>query len=175
MKPSHITNISTYRYPNPPQNYFFVSDPYPILIRFSRESDSLPPLVAPADKARGEDTDGSAKAKSPLSLDHCGNCGVESDELRKCKQCGAVAYCGEACQKVSRGPRATTTRRLALPRRSMPHSSHHLLPPPSSHLKTPRSIGGAATRQPARPTSSPPPSTRSRSGCARRRWRRTVA
>ena len=73
---------------------------------------------APADKARGEDTDDSAKAKSPLSLDHCANCGVESDELRKCKQCGVVAYCGEACQKVSRRPRATTTRRLALLRRA---------------------------------------------------------
>ena len=93
--------------------------------------------VAPADKARGEDTDGSAKAKSPLSLDHCANCGVESGELRKCKQCGVVAYCGEACQKV-RVP-TTTTARLAEPPRS-PHPSHHLLPPPSSHLKPPEAL-----------------------------------
>ena len=40
-----------------------------------------------------------SKGKS-LSLDFCGNCGAEG-ELRKCKQCGAVAYCGEACQRVS--------------------------------------------------------------------------
>ena len=65
---------------------------------------------APTNKARSEDTHGSAKTKSPLSLDHCGNCGVESDELRKCKLCGAVAYCGEACQKVSRQRRAASNR-----------------------------------------------------------------
>ena len=73
--------------------------------------------VAPADKARGEDTDGSAKAKSPLSLDHCGNCGVESDELRKCKQCGVVAYCGEACQKVSHQRRRRASHCCAAPQR----------------------------------------------------------
>ena len=45
--------------------------------------------------------DGKARdGKGALSLDRCGNCGMEGD-LRKCKQCGAVAYCGEACQKVS--------------------------------------------------------------------------
>ena len=40
------------------------------------------------------------KSKGGLSLDFCGNCGAEG-ELRKCKQCGVVAYCGEACQRVS--------------------------------------------------------------------------
>ena len=43
---------------------------------------------------------GKAKGKGALSLDFCGNCGAEG-ALRKCKQCGAVAYCGEACQRVS--------------------------------------------------------------------------
>ena len=46
----------------------------------------------------GEANDG--KTKGGRSLDFCGNCGAEG-ELRKCKQCGAVAYCGEACQRVS--------------------------------------------------------------------------
>ena len=48
----------------------------------------------------GEAKDGKTKGKGGLSLDFCGNCGAEG-ELRKCKQCGAVAYCGEACQRVS--------------------------------------------------------------------------
>ena len=50
----------------------------------------------------GEANDGKTKVKGKggLSLDFCGNCGAEG-ELRKCKQCGAVAYCGEACQRVS--------------------------------------------------------------------------
>ena len=48
----------------------------------------------------GEATDGKTKGKGGLSLDFCGNCGAEG-ELRKCKQCGVVAYCGEACQRVS--------------------------------------------------------------------------
>ena len=47
------------------------------------------------DKSKAE-----GKSKGALSLDFCGNCGAEGD-LRKCKQCGAVAYCGEACQRVS--------------------------------------------------------------------------
>ena len=48
----------------------------------------------------GQAKDGKTKGKGGLSLDFCGNCGAEG-ELRKCKQCGAVAYCGEACQRVS--------------------------------------------------------------------------
>ena len=41
---------------------------------------------------------------------------------------------------------------------------------------SPRSTTSTAATAPrAGPTSSPPPSTRSRSGCARRRWRRTGA
>ena len=48
-------------------------------------------------QAQGKST---GKSKGALSLDFCGNCGAEG-ELRKCKQCGAVAYCGEACQRVS--------------------------------------------------------------------------
>ena len=54
----------------------------------------------PKTNARGKAEDGKAKGKGGLSLDFCGNCGAEG-ELRKCKQCGAVAYCGEACQRVS--------------------------------------------------------------------------
>ena len=57
-----------------------------------------------SDGGEGKPTnDGKATAKDGkggLSLDRCGNCGAEG-ELRKCKQCGAVAYCGEACQTVS--------------------------------------------------------------------------
>ena len=50
----------------------------------------------------GQAKDGKVKTKTKggLSRDFCGDCGAEG-ELRKCKQCGAVAYCGEACQRVS--------------------------------------------------------------------------
>ena len=55
-----------------------------------------------AGKGHGNAQDGKSKTKGKRasSLDFCGNCGAEG-ELRKCKQCGAVAYCGEACQRVS--------------------------------------------------------------------------
>jgi len=39
-----------------------------------------------------------------VNLDRCGNCDAEGD-LRACKQCGAKAYCGESCQRVSVGVR----------------------------------------------------------------------
>ena len=47
-----------------------------------------------------KDGKSTGKGMGAPSLDFCGNCGAEG-ELRKCKQCGAVAYCGEACQRVS--------------------------------------------------------------------------
>ena len=56
----------------------------------------------PKTKAHGNAEGSKTKGKGGLSLDFCGNCGAEG-ELRKCKQCGAVAYCGEACQRVSGG------------------------------------------------------------------------
>ena len=48
-------------------------------------------------KAKG---DASAKDKGGVNLDRCGNCDAEG-ALRACKQCGAKAYCGESCQRVS--------------------------------------------------------------------------
>ena len=70
-------------------------------------------------KDGGEPGDGKPRTKDgkgALSLDRCGNCGVEGD-LRKCKQCGAVAYCGEACQKASECGRATDTGTMQRARR----------------------------------------------------------
>ena len=55
------------------------------------------------------------KGKGGLSLDFCGNCGAEG-ELRKCKQCGVVAYCGEACQRVSAAAGAGDSARRVEPR-----------------------------------------------------------
>ena len=63
----------------------------------------------------GEAKDGKTKGKGGLSLDFCGNCGAEG-ELRKCKQCGVVAYCGEACQRVSAAAGAGDGARRVEPR-----------------------------------------------------------
>ena len=62
------------------------------------------------DKDKDDDKDKKGKSKGAPSLDFCGNCGAEG-ELRKCKQCGAVAYCGEACQRVSAMARGWEQRR----------------------------------------------------------------
>ena len=66
-------------------------------------------------KKKGEADKRKSKSKSTgkgaLSLDFCGNCGAEGD-LRKCKQCGAVAYCGEACQRVSAAAELDQSARL---------------------------------------------------------------
>ena len=40
----------------------------------------------------------STKAKDGVNLDRCGNCGAEGAP-HACKQCGAMAYCGESCQR----------------------------------------------------------------------------
>ena len=45
-------------------------------------------------------TSATAKGKDGVGLDRCGNCDAEG-VLRACKQCGAKAYCGESCQRVS--------------------------------------------------------------------------
>ena len=63
----------------------------------------------------GKAKDGKTKGKGGLSLDFCGNCGAEG-ELRKCKQCGVVAYCGEACQRVSAAAGGLGTARAGAPR-----------------------------------------------------------
>ena len=52
-------------------------------------------------KGKGEGkTGGTAKGKDGVDLGRCGNCDAEG-ALRACKQCGAKAYCGESCQRVS--------------------------------------------------------------------------
>ena len=55
--------------------------------------------TTPGNKDKDKDKS-KGKGNDAPSLDFCGNCGAEG-ELRKCKQCGVVAYCGEACQRVS--------------------------------------------------------------------------
>ena len=50
-------------------------------------------------KGKGK-TSATAKGKKGVGLDRCGNCNAEG-ALRACKQCGAKAYCGESCQRVS--------------------------------------------------------------------------
>ena len=50
-------------------------------------------------KGKGK-TSATAKGKDGVGLDRCGNCDAEG-ALRACKQCGAKAYCGESCQRVS--------------------------------------------------------------------------
>ena len=65
-----------------------------------------------------------SKGKGGLSLDFCGNCGAEG-ELRKCKQCGAVAYCGEACQRVSAAAELHQSARLCTTHR--PRSRRQLV------------------------------------------------
>ena len=50
-------------------------------------------------KGKGKGNAG-VKDKDGVGLDRCGNCNAEGD-LRACKQCGAKAYCGESCQRVS--------------------------------------------------------------------------
>ena len=56
-----------------------------------------------ATKGKGEGKGkATAKDKGGVNLDRCGNCDAEG-ALRACKQCGAKAYCGESCQRVSGG------------------------------------------------------------------------
>ena len=112
-------------------------------------------------KAQGKTKDGKGKA-----VGRCGNCDAEGAKM-KCSQCGTEVYCDEKCQRVSGRVSARGGWRC--------HGSYarRALTPFVSSLPAPRrSTGGtAATRRRARPTCSPTPSTRSSSGCARRRSR----
>ena len=100
------------------------------------------------------------------TVGRCGNCDAEGAKM-KCSQCGTEVYCDEKCQRVSGRVSARGGWRC--------HGSYArraLTPFVSSPPAPRRSTGGtAATRRRARPTCSPTPSTRSSSGCARRRSR----
>ena len=116
------------------------------------------------DKAQGKTKDGKGKA-----VGRCGNCDAEGAKM-KCSQCGTEVYCDEKCQRVRGRVSARGGWRC--------HGSYArraLTPSASSPPAPRRSTGGtAATRRRARPTCSPTPSRRSRTGCARRRWRLIV-
>ena len=116
------------------------------------------------DKAQGKTKDGKGK-----TVGRCGNCDAEGAKM-KCSQCGTEVYCDENCQRVhtlvvTRAEGFGDSSLEAVVFRPVPSHILRLVP-------TTRSTGGtAATRRRARPTCSPTPSRRSRTGCARRRSR----
>ena len=147
----------------------------------------------PRGKAKAAPTAKGGKAKGGKAKDggshRCANCDKPGAKSR-CSRCGVEWYCDRNCQRVSLvvgrvGLRAapptrthvatgSTWRQSALKQSAIASLLH---PPPPVNPSHPRrsTTSTAATRARAGPTCSPPPSTRSRSGCARRRWRRTGA
>ena len=116
--------------------------------------------VKSKDKAQGKSKDGKGK-----TVGRCGNCDAEGAKM-KCSQCGTEVYCDEKCQRVRSRVSARGGGAMAVTPGALSRPPHRSRPPPR------RSTGGtAATRRRARPTCSPTPSTRSTTGCARRRSR----
>ena len=117
-------------------------------------------------KAKGKTKTKDGKGKA---VGRCGNCDAEGAKM-KCSQCGTEVYCDEKCQRVRSRVSARGGGRC--------HGSYarRALTPSASSPPAPRRSTGstAAIRRRARPTCSPRPSRRSRSGCARRRWRLIV-
>ena len=123
---------------------------------------------AAATKARDK-TEDKSNDKKDDGGHRCANCD-KPGATKRCGRCGVEWYCDHNCQKVGGGGGRVSTSTHPAPHPRLPHTRR----PPTPSL--PRSTTSAAATAPrAGPTSSPPPSTRSRSGSARRRWTQTVA